>query len=150
MSAQELRAVLLYRRWPLCRHDLPLWAVLALNLAEFAWQPAPAGFQSVFLGTPSHEVCEGAEERTVRAAGAAASASEVTLQGKLANVLGVELDDAFVGFLAGFPGWLLAGAQFLKECGRRRRRRLPRKALVVSNDESDVQTAREVARALRR
>jgi hypothetical protein len=69
-------------------------------------------------------------------------------QEKLAR-LGFELDDAVVGVLAGLPGWLLAGAQLVKECGRRRSRQVRRPIAASSDDGSHVQAAREVARALR-
>ncbi len=84
----------------LVRSDLPLWAVLALNLAEFTRQPAPAVLQGLFPGVPAHEVCACAEERAPPAAASAAAVPEGEASSK-SPFLGIEPDDALVGLLAG-------------------------------------------------
>ncbi len=84
----------------LARRDLPLWAVLALNLAELLRNPGGGGPPLNYPGPPAHEVCACREEAPVPVVIGAAAAADSSWW------IALELDEAVIGIFAGLPGWL--------------------------------------------
>ncbi len=127
------------------RRELPLWAVLALNLFELNRRSGPAVDIS-YPGGHAHEVCECEPEVGARAAVATTTAAPAAA--------GLQFEDAIVGALAGLPGWCFALFHLLKKCAlwsrRRQHRRRPRPVFVEDSDgDSELEAAREAARTIR-
>ncbi len=93
----------------LVRRDLPVWAVLALNLAELLRNQGGGGPPLNYPGPPAHEVCACREEPTAPVGSAAAATADSGWR------IALELDEAVRG-AAGLVAWLgSAGEGFQEE-----------------------------------
>ncbi len=132
----------------LVRRELPLWAVLALNIFELArrpaapsqWEQQTAAFSP--LSRSGHELaeCSCAPEPPVAAAPPAPSPPPC---GKAWEIEG---DEVAIAAVAGLLAWLLLLVQWVKGARERRRRRRP---VSDDDDEEAIRDAQESARPLR-